>query len=84
VHGNAERLHVIIGDSDEVINHRSITIPLLPPGFENLYTIRGGTHVLFVESEVEEIFKRVIAAPEETTDGDGEPRHIHHYGEKLP
>jgi predicted esterase YcpF (UPF0227 family) len=60
IHGNAKSLHVIIGDSDELIDHRSITIPLLPVNFENLYIIRGGKHVLFVESEVEDIFKRII------------------------
>jgi len=59
-HGNQERLHVIIGDSDEVIDHNKLTKPLLPLHFKNLYTIRGGTHQLDMDSEVENIFKAVI------------------------
>jgi predicted esterase YcpF (UPF0227 family) len=84
-HGNYKRLHVIIGDSDELIDHRSITIPLLPRYFKNLYTIRDGAHRLDMTPEVEDIFKRVIVSPEGKMDGDGDPKRIHYYGKKkLP
>jgi hypothetical protein len=80
---NRDYLHVIIGDSDETIDHEKLTKPLLPPRFRNLYTIRGGKHQLDMTPEVENIFKSVIRMPEGLTDGD--PRFIHHCGEiKLP
>ena len=78
---NRERLHVIIGDSDEAIDHEKLTKPLLPMNFKNLYTIRGGTHVLNMTPEVEDIFRSVIKTPEGVTDGIPSP--IHHCGEKI-
>jgi predicted esterase YcpF (UPF0227 family) len=79
--GNHERLHVIIGDSDELIDHETITKPLLPSYCKNIYTIRGGTHHLGMTPEAENIFKRVIPLPKEgKMDGDGDPRHIHFCG----
>ena len=81
--GNREYLHVIIGDSDEVINHEILTKPLLPRRFKNLHSIAGGTHRLDMTPEVENIFRSVIQTPEGETDGD--PRYIHHCGvKKLP
>ena len=77
---NWERLHVLLGDSDEVIDHEKLTKPLLPENFKNLYTIRDGMHSLDMTPEVENIFRAVIKTPEEMTDGS--PRPIHHYGEK--
>ena len=80
---NRERLHVIIGDSDEVIDHDKLTKPLLPENFKNLYTIRGGTHRLDMTPEVEDIFRSVIKTPEGVTDINQRP--VHHFGEKkLP
>lgn len=79
-HGNQERLHVIIGDSDELIDHEKFTKPLLPLNFRNLYTIRGGTHRLDMTPKVEDIFRAVIKTPEGMTDSNQRP--IHHYGEK--
>ena len=78
---NRERLHVIIGDSDEAIDHDKLTKPLLPENFKNLYTICGGTHVLEMTPEVEDIFRSVIKTPEGVTDGNERP--IHHFGEKI-
>ena len=79
--GNSERLHVIIGESDEVIDHEKLTKPLLPLGFKNLYTIRGGMHQLDMTPEVENIFKSVIKTPEGVAGGE---RPVHHFGAKLP
>ena len=81
-HGNQERLHVIIGDSDELIDHEKLTKPLLPLRFKNLYTIHDGTHQLDINSEAGNIFKSIIRSPEGMTDGD---RPVHYCGEKrLP
>ena len=81
-HGNQERLHVIIGDSDELIDHDKLTKPLLPLHFKNLYTIRYGAHQLDMSQEVESIFKSVIQSPGGVVDGD---RPVHYCGEKkLP
>ena len=80
---NRERLHVIIGDSDEVIDHDKLTKPLLPENFKNLYTICGGAHRLDMTPEVEDIFRSVIKTPEGVTDINQRP--VHHFGEKkLP
>ena len=80
-YSNRERLHVIIGDSDEVIDHEKLTKPLLPMNFKNLYTIRGGTHNLIMTPEVEDIFTSVIKTPEGVTDR--KPSPIHYCGEKI-
>ena len=80
---NRECLNVIIGDSDELIDHEILTKPLLPPRFKNLHTIPGGTHHLDMTPEVENIFRSVIQTPEGGADGD--PRYLHHCGaKKLP
>ena len=78
-HGNQERLHVIIGDSDEVIDHGKLTKPLLPLRFKNLYTIRGGMHQLDMYSEVESIFKSIIQSPVGAAEGDCP---VHYCGER--
>ena len=81
-YGEQERLHVIIGDSDELIDHEKLTKPLLPLRFKNLYTIRDGTHQLDMNLEAGSILKSVIQSPKGVTDGD---RPVHHCGErKLP
>jgi hypothetical protein len=74
---NLDNLHVIIGDSDETINHEILTKPLLPKYFKNLHTIRGGTHRLEMTAEVENIFKTVIKTPE------GRTQPVHHHGAKI-
>jgi predicted esterase YcpF (UPF0227 family) len=79
--GNRDSLHIIIGGSDEVIDHEKLTKPLLPLNFKNIYTIRGGTHRLDMTPEVENIFRSVIKAPEGMTDG--RPLPMRHYGEKI-
>ena len=80
-YANRERLHVIIGDSDELIDHDKLTKPLLPENFKNLYTICGGMHRLDMTPEVEDIFRSVIKTPKGVTDG--KPSPIHHFGEKI-
>ncbi|MDR2801112.1 MAG: hypothetical protein LBB52_07600 [Desulfovibrio sp.] len=53
-------LHVIIGDSDELINHELLTKPLLPPAFNRFHLIRGGTHRLELTPEVGVILKSIL------------------------
>jgi predicted esterase YcpF (UPF0227 family) len=59
--GDNGRLHVIIGDADELIDHERMTKPLLPQGFKQLYVIRGGMHSLELTPEVDGILKSVFA-----------------------
>ncbi|MDR2123799.1 MAG: hypothetical protein LBP38_02305 [Desulfovibrio sp.] len=59
--GDDARLHVIIGDADELIDHERMTKPLLPQGFKQLYVIRGGMHRLELTPEVEDVLKSVFA-----------------------
>jgi predicted esterase YcpF (UPF0227 family) len=59
--GDNDRLHVIIGDADELIDHERMTKPLLPQGFKQLYVIRGGLHRLELTPEVGGILKSVFA-----------------------
>jgi predicted esterase YcpF (UPF0227 family) len=80
-YGNKYRLHVIIGDSDEVIDHERMTKPLLPTSFDQLYTIKGGTHQLEITPEVDAILRSVITPLKE---GTGTPSpHRHYFGRKL-
>jgi hypothetical protein len=58
--GGQSRLRVIIGDSDEIINHEILTKPLLPPDFRQLYVIRGGKHRLELTPEVGGILKSIL------------------------
>jgi predicted esterase YcpF (UPF0227 family) len=57
---NLDKLNVIIGDSDELIDHEKLTLPLLPPDFSRIYTIRGGAHQIEITEEVHEILKSII------------------------
>jgi predicted esterase YcpF (UPF0227 family) len=77
--GNKDKLHVIIGDSDELIDHEMLTKPLLPRAFTQIYTIKGGTHHLDMTPEVEEILRSIIT-PEGKSDRD--PQNIHYWGDK--
>ena len=54
------KLHVILGDSDEVIDHERMTKPMLPPCFKRIYTIKGGSHRLELSSEVCTILKSIL------------------------
>jgi pimeloyl-ACP methyl ester carboxylesterase len=58
--GEQSRLRVIIGDSDELINHELLTKPLLPPDFRRLYIIGGGRHQLELTPEVGGILKSIL------------------------
>ncbi|MDR1872498.1 MAG: hypothetical protein LBS60_11375 [Deltaproteobacteria bacterium] len=51
------KLHLIIGDQDELINHEVLTKPLLPPNLTNIHVIKGGTHRLRLTPEVGAILK---------------------------
>ncbi|MDR1777965.1 MAG: hypothetical protein LBR31_09090 [Desulfovibrio sp.] len=55
------RLHVIIGDSDELIDHEHMTKPLLPPNFQRIHVIRGGRHRLELTPEVGGILKSILS-----------------------
>ncbi|MDR2669723.1 MAG: hypothetical protein LBC14_07215 [Desulfovibrio sp.] len=55
------RLHVIIGDADELIDHARMTKPLLPQGFKQYHIIRGGVHRLELTPEVGGILRSVFA-----------------------
>jgi predicted esterase YcpF (UPF0227 family) len=70
--GAGDRLHVIIGDSDELIDHEKMTKPLLPPDFKHLYVVRGGTHRLEPTPEVGDILKSVfMQRPEDALSRNG-------------
>ncbi|MDR1482618.1 MAG: hypothetical protein LBI74_08335 [Synergistaceae bacterium] len=58
-----ENLHVLIGDSDEVIDHAKMTLPLLPPGLSQVHRIKGGTHRFEIANEVEEILRSIVKSP---------------------
>ena len=59
---NWRNLHVIVGDSDELIDHEQMTVKMLPPGFDALHWIRGGTHRMPVSSpEISAILKNILA-----------------------
>jgi predicted esterase YcpF (UPF0227 family) len=58
--GDGGRLHVIIGDSDELIDHEKMTRPLLPPDCKRIYVVKGGTHRLYPTPEVGDILKSVF------------------------
>jgi predicted esterase YcpF (UPF0227 family) len=54
-------LHVLIGDSDELIDHEKITLQMLPPDFDAIYRIKGGTHQMPVSSpETSAILKNIL------------------------
>jgi predicted esterase YcpF (UPF0227 family) len=58
---NWRNLHVLIGDSDELIDHEKITLNMLPPNFDAIYRIRGGTHQMSVFSdEIGAILKNIL------------------------
>ncbi|GHS93482.1 hypothetical protein AGMMS50276_04110 [Synergistales bacterium] len=81
--GGGYKLHVIIGDSDELIDHERITKPLLPTGFNQIHTIKGGTHHLEMTPEISEILRSVIKLP--GVQSDEEVTAIHYWGDrKLP
>jgi predicted esterase YcpF (UPF0227 family) len=61
-YGGRNNLYVIIGDQDEIIDHKNMTIPLLPDN-NQIYIIKGGTHRLEITSEVENILKSIIKPP---------------------
>ncbi|MCL2684334.1 MAG: hypothetical protein FWE55_03735 [Synergistaceae bacterium] len=59
---NWRNLHVIAGDSDELIDHEQITVKMLPPGFDAFHWIRGGTHQMPVSSpEISAILRDILA-----------------------
>ncbi|MDR2529464.1 MAG: hypothetical protein LBD04_10715 [Synergistaceae bacterium] len=83
--GGGDRLHVIVGDADEHIDHERMTRPMLPTHFKNLHVIKGGTHQLEMTPETETVFRTVIQAPEGPTEGNGDSKYLHYHGErKLP
>jgi len=58
---NWRNVHVIAGDSDELIDHEQMTVKILPPGFDGLRWIRGGTHQMPVSSpEISLILKDIL------------------------
>jgi len=59
---NWRNVHVIAGDSDELIDHEETTVKMLPPGFNALHWIRGGTHQMPVASpEISAILRNILA-----------------------
>jgi predicted esterase YcpF (UPF0227 family) len=59
---NWRNLHVIVGDSDELIDHEKTTVKMLPPGFDSIHWIRGGTHQMPVSSpEISSILRGILA-----------------------
>jgi len=55
-------LHVIVGDSDELIDHEKMTVKMLPPDFDSLYWIRGGIHRMPVSSpEISAILRKILS-----------------------
>jgi len=58
-----ENLNIIIGDDDEVIDHKNITKALIPQyGFDNVHTVKG-SHALKITEEVSDILKSIIKPP---------------------
>jgi predicted esterase YcpF (UPF0227 family) len=55
------RLYVIIGDSDELIDHKILTTPLLPPNFPNLALIKGGVHRLVLTGQAHQYLKDYLS-----------------------
>jgi predicted esterase YcpF (UPF0227 family) len=53
-----KNLYSILGDNDEVIDHKNMTIPLLPN--DQIYMIKDGMHQLKINSEIECILKSII------------------------
>jgi predicted esterase YcpF (UPF0227 family) len=54
-------LHVIAGDADELIDHRRVTLPMLPPDFDAIYWIKGGTHQMSVFSpEIDSALRKIL------------------------
>jgi predicted esterase YcpF (UPF0227 family) len=51
-------VEVIVGDSDEVINHENITKNLIP--CKTFYYIKNGKHQLEINTELELIFKGLL------------------------
>ena len=59
---NWRNLYVIAGDSDEVIDHEEITMKMLPPGFDAMHWIRGGTHQMPVYSpEISAVLRKILS-----------------------
>ena len=59
---NWRNVHVIAGDSDELIDHGQMTVKMLPPGFDSLHWIQEGTHQMPVSSpEISDILKDILA-----------------------
>jgi predicted esterase YcpF (UPF0227 family) len=58
--GQESKLHVILGDADELIDHEKLTKPLLPPDFKQIYVIKGGIHRLDLDPEVSNILKSIL------------------------
>ena len=59
---NWRNLHVIAGDSDELIDHQQMTVKILPPGFDSLHWVSGGTHQMPVSSpEISAILRGILA-----------------------
>ena len=58
---NWRNLHVIAGDSDELIDHKAVTVKMLPPGFGAMHWIKGGTHQMAVSSpEVSAVLRKIL------------------------
>jgi predicted esterase YcpF (UPF0227 family) len=54
-------LHMITGDADELIDHRRVTMQMLPPDFDAIYWIKGGTHQMSVFSpEIDLILRKIL------------------------
>jgi predicted esterase YcpF (UPF0227 family) len=58
---NWRNLHVLIGNSDELIDHEKVTLQMLPPDFDAIYRIKGGAHQMPVSSpEISAILKNIL------------------------
>jgi predicted esterase YcpF (UPF0227 family) len=58
---NWRNLHVIAGDADELIDHERVTLQMLPPGFDAIYRIKGGTHQMPVSTpEIDAILRKIL------------------------
>jgi predicted esterase YcpF (UPF0227 family) len=54
-------LHVIAGDADERIDHGRVTMQMLPPDFDAIYWIKGGTHQMSVLApEIDSILRKIL------------------------
>ena len=54
-------LHVIVGDADERIDHGRVTVQMLPPDFDAIYWIKGGTHQMSVFSpEIDSVLRKIL------------------------